>query len=395
MLSQSSDERLYTNDETRGRVDELMPLVTINHPRVLIFYEEQFFNELESLTQSLRQTDNKYVIISQCLDQVSGFRYYEKLPMISDLSIEFKNRVLFIIVSVHDLKLTGLGPTVQYFYFPEYHAVYWNLYKNYNSEYKTVNKKFLSLNKRGDIWRQLLYKKFYVDRLLDESYFSYLCESTNYGLLYHNETWEANREWLDDWIDNYHQPLNGKWPPKKYHELENDTQLNQYKDKFSNTSHIFSDVTDPTWQIDVELYNTSFCSIILETDIGNELVNLSEKTFKAISMGHPMLLLGAPGTNNFLKSLGFDLFDDILDTTYDQELDLFDRIIKFFCSIDKIQKKPLNELDLLKCQLIERGKDNRNQYKLLYATMHQRAKSIADQALQAIVNFDPSVNIND
>jgi hypothetical protein len=389
-----SEEKLYTDNEIRGSINELMPLITLTHPRVLIFYEDQFFDGLESLSDSLRQTNDKYVIISHCLDQVSGFQYYNKLPTISDLSIEFKDRVLFIILSVHDLKLTGLDPTVRYFYFPEYHAVYWSLYKDYNSDYKVVNKKFLSLNKRGDIWRQLLYKKFYVDRLLDESYFSYLCESTNYGLLYHDETWNTNKEWLDDWINTYHQSLNGEWPTKKYYELENDILLNMYKEKFSDTLSILSDDTDPTWHVDVNIYNTSFCSIILETDIGNQLVNLSEKTFKAISLGHPMLLLGSAGTHTLLKRLGFDLFDDIFDNMYDQELDLFDRIVKFFGSIDKIQKKSLSELNLLKYQLVERGNDNRKQYNLLYTTMHQRAKIITSQALQAIVNFDPTININ-
>lgn len=48
-------------------------------------------------------------------------------------------------------------------------------------------------------------------------------------------------------------------------------------------------------------------------------VTLSEKTYKIFLMGQIPLLLGVPDTVNWIKQLGFDVFDDIINHSYDQE----------------------------------------------------------------------------
>jgi hypothetical protein len=50
-------------------------------------------------------------------------------------------------------------------------------------------------------------------------------------------------------------------------------------------------------------------------------VTLSEKTYKIFLMGQMPLILGVPDTVSWIRRLGFDVFDDIINHSYDQEPD--------------------------------------------------------------------------
>jgi hypothetical protein len=64
-----------------------------------------------------------------------------------------------------------------------------------------------------------------------------------------------------------------------------------------------------------DLYNTTCGSIVNETGAAT---SYSEKTFHAILALHPVLIIGEPGLVAYLRDQGFDMFDDILDHSYDQ-----------------------------------------------------------------------------
>ena len=90
-----------------------------------------------------------------------------------------------------------------------------------------------------------------------------------------------------------------------------------------------------------------------------KLITFTEKIIKPFLAKQIPLFIGLPGLQNELRKLGFDLFDDIIDTTYESELNPTKRI-------DLI----LNELErLLKLDLVEYKKQNEfrfeNNYKLL------------------------------
>jgi len=344
-------------------LDEFQPLLDLDQPNVVCLPEEEFFSRLEELASTATPT----TLISHCMDQVSGFQHYDKIKLLNQLAKERKH-LTFIIISVNQLDLCK---EVVYYYFPEYHAIYWPLYKSKTPIQQEITHTFLSLNKRGDPWRQLLYKKFWQDGLLNKSYFSYLCEDDNYGTLFHNPTWHANCEWADtDFIPRFMPELSGPWP-SEFCVLDNDSLLETYKSKEFNTED------DPTWSIDEHLTNTSYCSVVIETDIGNELVNISEKTIRALALGHPLLVLGVAGTHQYLKDLGFDLLDDVFDNSFDQEPELYARFCKFLSSIDKIADS--DQVDVR-----SRCLANRQRVKELNAEMHSRAEEIVQSVFQRL-----------
>lgn len=342
---------------------EFDSLLNITHPSVKCLPEEDFFAQLEYLTS----TEIPTTFISHCMDQVSGFQHYDKIELLNQIAKERKH-IKFVIISVNKLDLCS---EVDYYFFPEYHAIYWPLYKSMTPIQQEITHTFLSLNKRGDPWRQLLYKKFWQDKLLEKSYFSYLCEDDNYGTLFHKPTWEANKHWADtDFIPRFMPELEGPWPDS-FCELENDQLLSVYK------TGNFDNNDDPTWTVDQRLTNTSYCSVVIETDIGNELVNISEKTIRALALGHPLLVLGVASTHQYLKDLGFDLLDDVFDNSFDQEPELYARFCKFLSSIDKIANN--DQVDIR-----SRCLKNRQRVEELHEIMHTRAREIVQSVFHKL-----------
>ena len=60
-------------------------------------------------------------------------------------------------------------------------------------------------------------------------------------------------------------------------------------------------------------------SLILETYIRDDTIVFSEKIFRAIQLPRPWLLYCSPYSIELLRSHGFDILDDIVDTSYDTE----------------------------------------------------------------------------
>lgn len=249
-----------------------------------------------------------------------------------------------------------------YFYYPEYHAYYYPMYQDAVLDDSILVKKFHSLNKREDSTRQLLYIKFYHDNLLESSYFSYLGENNNYQNLYSSVEWDNNWNLLKSIIP---EVSNWSHPTEKYIKIDNDEYLNLYRG--TNNQHYNS---DPTWMPNNNWYQTSFCSVVCETGPTAHKPNFSEKTFRAIMQGHPIILIGAANSINMLRELGFDMYDDIIDHSYDNiHYCPYTRQLKAFECIDKIASYSLNELLAIKKELRKRRVKNIENYKKLYEQM--------------------------
>ena len=364
------------------------PIVNYEHDQFISLPEQDFFQNIDSIEQRIKTSTGKWILLSHCHDQVLGFdndlKAVDKLNQIAD---KYQDRVLIVVISVNKFELSNL---IHYYFFPEYHAVYWPLYKDMKPTYRLndVTHKYLCLNKRGDPWRQVLYKKFWKQDLLKHSHFSYLCEDDNFGTLFHEPTWKANCKWADeDFIPRFMPSLEGAWPEDKFLELPNDTLLSEYK------THKFyeDDDDDPTWTTDLTLSLTSFCTIVIETDISNKMVNISEKTIRALALGQPMLLLGKNGTHQYLKDLGFDMLDDIIDNSFDQEPETYARFCKFVSSIDKINQHTTGALQHVKCSVRKRLESNRTRVEGLHTKMDKRSKEIIKEVLN---DFNKHMNID-
>lgn len=321
--------------------------------------------------------DSDYFLVA-CDDAIHPFynRYYKSLNFIKNYFLNNPSKLL-VFVSVNnygdffkDIK------NIKYFWFPEYHSVYYPLYKNFNVNNETnIEKKFLSLNKRADVTRWLLYKKMYTSNLLGDSIFSFLGEDRLNGTLYNAQHIESIKTLLLDICDvvDTARDMQLNEPDKMFVTIDNDLLIDTYKIQKQPNN------VDPSWEIDVSLYLKTFCSVISETSMEADLPNFSEKTFKALSSGHVIVLLGAQNSLQYLRDLGFDVFDDVLDNSYDLEPDYYKRLVKVFTVIDAISQKSVEELNVLKHSLKQRRENNIKQYQLLYQQMLDKNSSYITQ----------------
>lgn len=92
---------------------------------------------------------------------------------------------------------------------------------------------------------------------------------------------------------------------------------------------------------DSELWNNYFINVVTETTVHTDFF-ISEKTWKPIIGLRPFLILGDYNIYNFLKSQGFDTFDDLFGTWYkdqnwEHRANSIVDILKFFKNQDITQ----------------------------------------------------------
>lgn len=90
-------------------------------------------------------------------------------------------------------------------------------------------------------------------------------------------------------------------------------------------------------------YTSACLNIITETTSRNETPQLTEKSFKPILAGQFFIMIGSPGLIQYMRDIGFDTLDDIINHSYDDIEDDRDRISAAVKELDR-----LNEVDLFK-----------------------------------------------
>jgi hypothetical protein len=103
--------------------------------------------------------------------------------------------------------------------------------------------------------------------------------------------------------------------------------LRSATEKFLNSAPYIGDELDHDQRNDhstlVPKYHiNSYCNIVMETHFDADQSGgafLTEKTFKPIKHGQLFFIAGPAGSLQVLRDLGYSVFDDILDNSYDQE----------------------------------------------------------------------------
>lgn len=136
---------------------------------------------------------------------------------------------------------------------------------------------------------------------------------------------------------------------------------------------IFLD-TDASCGIDVgtshPAYTECYVNLVTETNVYENTPMLSEKAFKPILAGQLFILLAGPGAVKFLRDIGIDTFDDIIDHSYDNTIDTRSRIQQISLQLDQINQLDLDKIyDDIKPRLRKnseflRSQEFRNQFKL-------------------------------
>jgi hypothetical protein len=182
-------------------------------------------------------------------------------------------------------------------HWPTYHLMYASrLLKDINNQYKNTFKySFICLNNRDHLHRCALIDHLEKYNLIKEdsvvTWHSYIKENTNYKFKYFDK-----RNMIID--DNFNKTLDSYQIPKQYFE--------------------------------------SFFDIVSEC--AYKTIMISEKTVKPLFYKKPFIVFGAPGFHRYLQQLGFELYDEIIDYSFDSENDLEKRANLFAREIKKITK---------------------------------------------------------
>jgi hypothetical protein len=196
-------------------------------------------------------------------------------------------------------------PRIKFFPF----WVVWSSYQKYQKSDKT--KKFSCLNGSQWVHRKLTYLE-----LVKKNYFN-------------------------DMIFTF-----GNRPIPRY-TMFSDTSLSQEEElEFSKLPNPVSFIdNDATIGIDISInhpaYLDCYVNLVTETTTKITAPMLSEKTFKPILSHQLFVLIASPGAVQFLRDIGLDTFDDIIDHSYDTILSPKDRIQQALVQLDR-----LDQLDL-------------------------------------------------
>ena len=214
--------------------------------------------------------------------------------------------------------------TIRYTYVPELlflksydYIDFDNLLKLYIAEL-ILERHFCFLNNRPTAQRKELFYFFQNNNLLKQSYASYLNNSS--------------RGFKKDEIE---QPFKNFEEAKIHYDIGPEIGY-------------FYPVTNFLFDVCVETYCTE------------GYIGLTEKSLKPFLWGHIPLIYGPAGTYRHLESLGFDVFKNLIDTSFDIETNHNLRMKRFQQEIIRLSKIPLTNYSAI--QLQQRFINNRKCY---------------------------------
>jgi hypothetical protein len=248
------------------------------------------------------------------------FYYHE-----GDSPVKIKQR-LDALVAKHQLPAhcyrfvsgnTAARDVEDFVYFADFELWYWH--RNHATAPLRIHnqpreREFTALNRLHKSWRATVMADLLQHHVLDNSYWSY-CET---GL-------------LED-TDN---PI----------EIDSLGQLRTATEQFLKSAPYFSDElgqSERNNHVNVvkKYFTDSYCHIVLETHWDADQSGgafLTEKTFKPIKHGQMFFVAGPAGGLQQLRDMGYKVFDDILDNSYDCEHNNTHRWIKLRNAIIKAQ----------------------------------------------------------
>lgn len=183
---------------------------------------------------------------------------------------------------------------------------------------KKISKHFISLNGRAHSWRCVFIDYMAKYNLIDKGYVSW-----------HNS-------------ENWDYPYTFRWWTP--------TKLN-FDSYWINPSDGFFDIFRPPNE-----FKDSLFSVISEST--TEAIFVTEKTYIPIYHKRPFLIYGAPYIHEYLKSLGFLMFDEIIDYSFDSVDDDEKRCEMVVKEVEKLCKHDISKLKQRTEQKVQHNFDN-------------------------------------
>jgi hypothetical protein len=185
----------------------------------------------------------------------------------------------------------------------EYATVSPVLEKNFDSTYT-----FLSLNRNKRTHRAMLVSLLYGLDLENHGLISCMFQDS-IDDLYEYTQWPESEIYTQGFDKFKSSKLSLTDNPEIYVNGNNDNASN-FKNKLTN------------------YYQNTFIEIITETSYTEACYNLTEKTLNSIYGCNFPILLCSQGSVAFLRNMGMDMFDDVIDHSYDDIVDPADRLYR-------------------------------------------------------------------
>ena len=93
-----------------------------------------------------------------------------------------------------------------------------------------------------------------------------------------------------------------------------------------------------------------------ETVYFGRRLHITEKTFKAIALEMPFVLMAPAGSLEYMRSYGFKTFDSVFDESYDQETDdrlRVEKVVKLLKDLDSLSLKEREQIHRACVPLVE------------------------------------------
>ncbi len=252
-------------------------------------------------------------------------------------------------------------------------------------------KKFLSYNGVYKFQRSMIHKTLKDNDLLKDSFFSY----NAYNIFDENCNQEKERDidfnnFLSEvsHLTEYHSKLEIRnlkdWKEKilkdNYTEQEHKSLLEDLPivlDYIPNLSNV------DQYAFTLPYTSNSYIEIIGCTSLSNYdgQIYTSEKIFKPFMSYNIPLFIGQKGLLKTLKKLGFDLFDDVIDTSYDDIECNLERTIKATENIVRLGKLSIEEIHELYNQSREKLEHNNYIMRELYHKQVETFKNLLNNNL--------------
>lgn len=182
--------------------------------------------------------------------------------------------------------------------------------------YRVRNKKFYWASSKDWYTRRYVLSGLMQNNLLDQGLVNYKCLYT-----------DITSDWLDYNID-----------PMLINQIVHDCDL--IADRVP-LPHL--DDTVEFYDTDVNFYLDSFLGIVTDTFFNNG-VFFSEKVFHAMNYQQLFFYIGYQGSLQHLKNAGYEIFDDIIDTSYDNIAEPGARLIAARQSLLEFLGQPIEKI---------------------------------------------------
>jgi hypothetical protein len=145
---------------------------------------------------------------------------------------------------------------------------------------------------------------------------------------------------------------------------------------------LLSDRTDAYTQnffkLPTEEFRDSLFSLIAESTM--EAIFTTEKTYIAILHRRPFLTFGAPNANLYMKTLGFKLFENVIDYSFDSVDDDAERCKQYMQQVKRLTTYNLNELKNEVMPIVNHNFDNFNEMIATNATVPNVVKELLSKS---------------